>query len=53
VHGAAIKGNNQLLLYDIHLVMLTTALSGPLYKIFNPGMIIRAGWRYYVAHTPL
>jgi len=52
VHGAAIKGNNQLLLYDIHLVMLTTALSGPLYKIFNPGMLIRAGWRYYVTHTP-
>ena len=50
VHGAAIKGNNQLLLYDIHLVMLTTALSGPLYKILNPRMLLRAGWRYYVSH---
>jgi len=52
VHGAAIKGNNQLLLYDIHLVMLTTALSGPLYKILNPRMIVRAAWRYYVSHIP-
>jgi len=52
VHGAAIKGNNQLLLYDIHLVMLTTALSGPLYKLINPRMIIRAIWRYYIIHLP-
>lgn len=50
VHGTAIKGNNQLLLYDIHLVMLTTALSGPLYKVLNPRAIMRALWRYYVSH---
>ena len=49
VHGAAIKGNNQLLLYDIHLVMFTTALCGPLYKILNPRMIMRSAWRYYVS----
>lgn len=49
VHGAAIKGNNQLLLYDIHLVMLTTAISAPLYKMLNPKRILRSLWRYYVS----
>jgi hypothetical protein len=32
--------------------MLTTALSGPLYKVLNPRAIIRALWRYYVSRLP-
>lgn len=30
--------------------MLATALSGPVYKLFNPVMWFKAFWRYYLAH---
>ncbi len=50
VHGAAIKGNNQLLLYDIHIVMLTTSLTGPLYKLLHPGTILKALWKRYIVN---
>ena len=36
------------LLYDIHLIMLANAFSEPLFKIFEPLMWMRVGWRAYV-----
>lgn len=38
-----------ILIYDIHLIMLANAFSEPLYKIFDPEMWFRVGKRKYIA----
>ena len=47
-HRHVEQEEDELLLYDIHLIMLANAFSEPLFKVLDPMMWGRFGWKYYV-----
>lgn len=49
VHEQNIKDTKELLLTDIHLVMLANAFSEPLFKLFDPVMWFRIFRRCYIS----
>lgn len=42
-----------ILIYDIHLIMLVNAFSEPLYKILDPEMWFRVIKRKYIKNIPM
>jgi hypothetical protein len=48
VHGQYPEETNELLLYDIHFIMLANAFSEPLFKLFDPIMWYRILWKSYL-----
>ena len=52
VHGNWIHDSQQVLLYDIHLIMLTNAFSEPLAKLLDPTMLWRGIERTYISTHP-
>ena len=43
-----VSEQDQVLLYDIHLIMVANAFSEPLFKLFDPIMWARFFWRKYI-----
>jgi hypothetical protein len=48
VHGQYPQESNELLLYDIHFIMLANAFSEPLFKLFDPVMWHKILWKRYI-----
>ena len=46
------KSRDTLLVYDIHLLLLFTALFDPIYKLMDPFMWFRILWRNHVSALP-
>jgi hypothetical protein len=48
VHGNWLEDSEQILLWDIHLIMLTNAFSEPFAKVFDPTMLYRHLMRLWI-----
>lgn len=48
IHGEYPEESNELLLYDIHFIMLANAFSEPLFKLCDPIMWYKIMWKRYL-----
>lgn len=53
VHGNWLENSSQILIWDIHLIMLTNAFSEPFAKLLDPTMMLRYFQRWCIRRNPI